>query len=164
MPGLSANQEQLIKELIAKNNKIAAIKVYREATGLGLKEAKDAVEAMERGEPIMDFAPIQFDTPNSALLEEQIKQFLLKRQKIQAVRIYREAHNCGLKDAKDAVDAIEAQMRKEARTSLPSAPTISDDPFAEDAQRNRSFIVLIFAIVVIVIGGMVFLFLTGSGF
>ena len=164
MNNISPQQEAQIRELIDQRRMIDAIKLYREATGVGLKEAKDAVEAMERGEPIMDFAPIQFGTPNSALLEEQIKQFLLKRQKIQAVRIYREAHNCGLKDAKDAVDAIEAQMRKEARTSLPSAPTINDDPFAEDAQRNRSFIVLIFAIVVIVIGGMVFLFLTGSGF
>jgi Ribosomal protein L7/L12 C-terminal domain len=30
--------------------KIAAIKAYREQTGAGLKEAKDAVEAIERGE------------------------------------------------------------------------------------------------------------------
>lgn len=164
MPGLSANQERLIKELIANNNKIAAIKAYREATGFGLKEAKDAVEAMERGESIMDFAPVQFDLQNSALLVEQIKKLLLNRQKIQAVRIYREAHNCGLKDAKDAVDAIEAQMRREAHTGLPSMPAISDDPFAEDTQRNRSFMVLILAIVVMIIGGMIFLFLTSSGF
>lgn len=29
-------------------NKIEAIKVYREATGTGLKEAKDVVDAIER--------------------------------------------------------------------------------------------------------------------
>jgi ribosomal protein L7/L12 len=33
---------------LAAGNKIAAIKLLREATGLGLKEAKDAVERMER--------------------------------------------------------------------------------------------------------------------
>ena len=35
-----------IRALLAQDKKIHAIKVYREHTGLGLKEAKDAVEAM----------------------------------------------------------------------------------------------------------------------
>ena len=39
-----------IKRLTTSGNKIAAIKLYREITGVGLKEAKDAVEAIERGE------------------------------------------------------------------------------------------------------------------
>lgn len=34
------------RDLVAGGNKIEAIKVYREHTGLGLKEAKDAVEAL----------------------------------------------------------------------------------------------------------------------
>ncbi len=40
-----------ITRLLESGNKIAAIKVYREAFGGGLKEAKDAVERIERGEP-----------------------------------------------------------------------------------------------------------------
>jgi ribosomal protein L7/L12 len=44
---LSATQADALNWL-RKGNKIEAIKVYREATGLGLKEAKDAVEALER--------------------------------------------------------------------------------------------------------------------
>jgi large subunit ribosomal protein L7/L12 len=35
-----------VRELKAEGNLIQAIKVYREHTGLGLKEAKDAVEGM----------------------------------------------------------------------------------------------------------------------
>ena len=35
-----------VHALVASGNKIQAIKVYRERTGLGLKEAKDAVEAL----------------------------------------------------------------------------------------------------------------------
>jgi hypothetical protein len=35
-----------IADLIVKHGKIAAIKRYREATGLGLKESKDAVEQL----------------------------------------------------------------------------------------------------------------------
>jgi len=35
-----------VRALTSNGNKIQAIKVYREHTGLGLKEAKDAVEAL----------------------------------------------------------------------------------------------------------------------
>jgi len=35
-----------VRALVAQDNKIQAIKLYRENTGLGLKEAKDAVEAL----------------------------------------------------------------------------------------------------------------------
>jgi ribosomal protein L7/L12 len=40
--------ETAIEHLLRRGNKIEAIKVYREKTGAGLKEAKDAVEAIER--------------------------------------------------------------------------------------------------------------------
>lgn len=36
-----------VRALLRRNLKIEAIKVYREHTGVSLKEAKDAVEAME---------------------------------------------------------------------------------------------------------------------
>lgn len=41
-----------IRGLIDSGNKIGAIKVYRETFGTGLAEAKDAVEAIERGESV----------------------------------------------------------------------------------------------------------------
>ena len=46
-PGI--DQEQ-IRQLVRDGNKIRAIKLYREQTGAGLRDAKDAVEAIERGE------------------------------------------------------------------------------------------------------------------
>ena len=39
-----------IRQLVQDDKKIDAIKLVREQTGVGLKEAKDAVEAIERGE------------------------------------------------------------------------------------------------------------------
>ena len=48
LPEPSALQMAEIRDLLATNNKIEAIKVYREATGAGLKESKDAVELIER--------------------------------------------------------------------------------------------------------------------
>jgi hypothetical protein len=41
-----------IQHLLQGGNKIQAIKVFRETFGVGLKEAKDAVEAIERGESL----------------------------------------------------------------------------------------------------------------
>ncbi len=40
--------EAEVRALLAGGNKIAAIKRVRELTGMGLKEAKDYVEALER--------------------------------------------------------------------------------------------------------------------
>lgn len=58
-----------VAQLLRAGNKIAAIKRYREIYGVGLKEAKDAVEKIERGEPItltqatMENTPGRYDTP-----------------------------------------------------------------------------------------------------
>jgi ribosomal protein L7/L12 len=38
-----------IQDLLAKGNEIQAIKRYRELTGLGLKEAKDAIDQAKPG-------------------------------------------------------------------------------------------------------------------
>ena len=45
-PASTADWMSEVQALVASGNKIQAIKVYRERTGLGLKEAKDAVEAL----------------------------------------------------------------------------------------------------------------------
>jgi len=39
--------EEYVKDLMRQGKKVAAIKAYRTMTGLGLKDSKDAVEAME---------------------------------------------------------------------------------------------------------------------
>jgi ribosomal protein L7/L12 len=157
LSGLSAEQERQIRELISAGNKIAAVKLYRELTSLGLKEAKDAVEAIEHGIPVEIPALAQTGEPDP-FLENQIKRLLAERKKIEAVKIYREAYHCGLKDAKDAVDLIQAGMHNEDYYSVPSAPTISNDPFAEDAQCNRRFSVFVLAFIVLVVAGRSFSF------
>lgn len=52
-----------IQRELQRGNKIVAIKIFRETFGVGLKEAKDAVEAMERGESI-DISGMQIKTAN----------------------------------------------------------------------------------------------------
>ena len=46
----SQELEEQLRMLLAEGQKIEAIKVYRERTGAGLAEAKDAVEALEAGQ------------------------------------------------------------------------------------------------------------------
>lgn len=44
-----ATVDERIRQLLAAGQKIQAIKLYREATGVGLAEAKAAVERHQRG-------------------------------------------------------------------------------------------------------------------
>ena len=46
--GMTHAQLAEIQRELAAGHKITAIKLYREATGMGLAESKNAVEAMER--------------------------------------------------------------------------------------------------------------------
>lgn len=148
MTGLSPEQERQIKELLARDQKIAAIKLYREATGSSLKDAKDAVEAMELGEAINSSDSMQTGS-SDAFLESRIKRLLAERKKIEAVKAYREAYNCGLKEAKDAVDAIEIQMRMGGYSSMLSTSTVSNDPFAEEAMGNRRRLIIFVTLLLI---------------
>ena len=157
MSGISKEQEEQIKELLIKGEKIAAVKLYREITSLGLKEAKDALEAIERGEPVRITVPVQ-DSSLSPTLENEIKHLLANRKKIEAVKLYREAHNCGLKDAKDAVDLIQIQMRKDGFT-----PTISNDPFADEKIGARRRLI-IFMVVFLLIALSAIVFFKQGGF
>ena len=45
--------------------------------------------------------------------EIDIEQFLKGNNVVAAVRLYRDAHNCTLREAKEAVDAIKANMFSE---------------------------------------------------
>jgi ribosomal protein L7/L12 len=90
-------------DLLAKGRKIEAIRRFREATGVGLADAKKAVERLEQGNDLP--APPSDDST----LERDVLAHFDKRGKIAAIRYYREATGAGLKEAKEAVEAIAAQ-------------------------------------------------------
>lgn len=104
-----------VAELIQQNRKIEAIKLYRERMGVGLREARDAVEAIERGiEPnvVFDMRP-----PDEAELDLLLQQ----GRKIEAIKLYRDRTGMGLKEAKDAVDALQMGKR------VPILPVLDTD-------------------------------------
>ncbi len=103
---LDSQVEAEIARLVAAGQKIEAIKRYREATGEGLKEAKDAVEAL---------AAATLLRQNQALVnqtEASISGFIFAGQKIEAIKRYREITGQGLKESKDMVEAMEAELRR----------------------------------------------------
>ena len=97
--------------LMQAGKKIEAIKLYRQETGSGLNEAKDAVEALAAGRPIVRRSGESVEAlgvdPNS--LEGQVLALMQGQKKIWAIKLYREQTGVGLKQAKDAVEALAAK-------------------------------------------------------
>jgi ribosomal protein L7/L12 len=91
---------ETLTTLIRRGQKIEAIKQYRERTRSGLKEAKDAVEALERGESL----PI----PETILttVDQDIVLLVREGKKIAAIKLYREKTGVGLAEAKAAVETL----------------------------------------------------------
>jgi ribosomal protein L7/L12 len=88
--------------LIRQGRKIEAIRVYRAQTGVGLAEAKAAVEAIERvGSP-----PPAREDPAPDDVDADLWELLKKGQKIAAIRLYRQRTGIGLAEAKAAVETI----------------------------------------------------------
>jgi ribosomal protein L7/L12 len=98
-----------VRSLLDQGPKIEAIKVYREATGAGLKEAKDAVENLE----YLGKLPLQ-DFPG---LEAEIKALLEQGQKIAAIKLYRDQTGADLKEARDAVEALSSKYQIGSKAS-----------------------------------------------
>ncbi len=97
---LSANDARAL-ELTCAGKKIEAIKLYRESHGVGLKEAKDAVEALADGRN-----PAAEASPDA---DDDVLELMRSGKKIAAIKIYCGRHDVGLKEAKDAVEALAAQ-------------------------------------------------------
>jgi ribosomal protein L7/L12 len=97
MPGLQPDHVQKLHELIHAKQIIQAIQLYREATGVSLTEAKEAIEEMRLIEVTKPPSGARnYDDP---VLEGKIKSLLNKGKKIDAVKIYRAEYGLGLKEA-----------------------------------------------------------------
>jgi ribosomal protein L7/L12 len=96
-------------EALRKGNLMEAIKLLR-GSGIGLKEAKDAIEAYARGKPA-PHAPTFSAASMGQSLPPDVVDALQKGQKIEAIRLMREQTGLGLKEAKDAVEGYQQLYR-----------------------------------------------------
>jgi ribosomal protein L7/L12 len=110
---MSQGKMEEVERLMKAGQKIKAIKAYREATGAGLKEAKEAVERME-GET-KEASPQESSTQTKPDLVDPVKLQSLIREgrKIEAIKYIRQQRGVGLKEAKEAVDWLEANLNSQ---------------------------------------------------
>lgn len=104
-----------MKQLIQEGNKIGAIKIYREVFGVGLADAKTAVEQMEAGQPVQQVMmsgampvgkmPAHLDMQTIRTLGE-LAVLVRNDKKLEAIKRYRELFGVSLADAKTAVEQI----------------------------------------------------------
>ena len=99
-----------IKAEIVAGNMISATRLYRDATGTGLAEAKQAVELIAAGKP----PPSGAATSLAADAMQEVSALIAAGRRIDAIKVYRKAAGVDLKDAKDAVDALEARINPAA--------------------------------------------------
>jgi ribosomal protein L7/L12 len=106
-PTLTGDVEADARAIMRTGQKIEAIKRVRELTGMGLKEAKDYVDALERGETPM---PPETTPLAGPLAPEEMdyaaRTLTAQGNKIAAIKLVREQTGMGLKEAKDYVDGL----------------------------------------------------------
>lgn len=90
-----------IADLIRQGRKLEAIKLIREETGVGLEEAKNAVDRLGAGA-----APVPDPSLASDALPPEVEALARSGNKIAAIKLLRETTRVGLKEAKDRVDAV----------------------------------------------------------
>jgi ribosomal protein L7/L12 len=108
--GLLADQ---IKALLARGNKIEAIKLARSRTGFPLEAAKDMVETIEKTGGVVAaqaHAPETVDPialiRNAKDLSHDVLQLVKQGKKIDAIQLIRGRTGLGLKEAKEIVDRL----------------------------------------------------------
>jgi len=96
--------EEQIAQLLEQGDKIEAINLYRQRTGAGLAEAKQAIERLQ-----VDVIFAESD------IQEQLLAMLRQGHKIEAIRTYRQRTQSSLADAKAAVEALATKHGIETR-------------------------------------------------
>jgi ribosomal protein L7/L12 len=101
---------QRIGELVAAGQKIEAIKLLREATGLGLADAKNAIDAVGSGTPLPPhlLQQVAARTADAAAAElpADVLAAAAAGDRIRAIKLLREQRGLGLKEAKDLLDRV----------------------------------------------------------
>lgn len=102
-PQAREDLERQVRSLLARGQKLEAIKLYAESTGVRLMEAKDAVEATELG-PGTE-SPVETVSD----IEAELLRLLRSGKKLDAIKLYRHRTGVQLLEAKQAVESLAAR-------------------------------------------------------
>ncbi len=101
-----ADLKQDLTELLSKGDRIGAIRLLREQRGLGLAEAKAAVEAFES----MGHLPPERPAPPA--LPDDVRELVAQGKVIEAIKLLRVKTGLGLAEAKALVDQARGPSKK----------------------------------------------------
>ncbi|MBX6169767.1 MAG: ribosomal protein L7/L12 [Thermobispora bispora] len=104
LPPVSADLQQRVRDLYAENKKVEAVKLVREQTGLGLKEAKGLADALASGQPL----PMPPD-PARPDLASRVRGLKAAGRSEQAVFLVRGETGMSQSEAERFVDAIDVE-------------------------------------------------------
>ena len=111
-------------------SKVLAIKMLREQNGLGLAEAKQLLESADTGADAAD-SPLALNSAIPASAELRIHAAMASGNKLEAVKLLKEATGLGLAEAKERIDeAMQGEpLNLEAALHHPTQPiTASSAP------------------------------------
>ena len=98
-----AGVAQQVRSLLDQGQKIAAVKLYKDQIGVGLAEAKQAVESMQAGTGPPSTSEIGGD------LESELLRLLGRGDKLESVKLYKDQRDVSLLEAKQAVESLAAR-------------------------------------------------------
>ena len=98
--------ENQIKPLLLQDRKIQAIRLVMQQTEMGLRQAKDHVEGLQR-ELFPRYANMSTvpDEPHTSMIE-QARQLITQGRKIEAIQLLHHGTEMTLKEAKDYIDRL----------------------------------------------------------
>ena len=103
----SALADSVVQAALDRGNKIEAIKRVRQLTGLGLKEAKDLVEAYQRNP---DSVVEKKKRPVNDLSADGVRDLIEEGKLDEAVDLYRRFAGVDQYTAQDAVEKLRKEM------------------------------------------------------
>ncbi len=108
-PQVSIPQEvnEHVKTLLQANRTIEAIKIVREATGLGLKEAKDYLDSLNTSKDTLWKDEFRDE------LQQSVEELIIQGKTIDAIKLVRQKTGLGLKEANGYVNQIKRSIRQE---------------------------------------------------
>ena len=114
---LTQAQKEELRDLIASGRMIAAVKRYREITGVGLQEALHAVTQLGEAGGGETASGVSAKPDPKAMRQAEAEALAAIREGnvMEAIKRYRRHTKVGLKESKEAVDALTISHRSDGR-------------------------------------------------
>lgn len=153
MINVSPEAKQKALLFLSKNQKLAAVKVIKDLSGCGLKEAKDYVDGLA--------GVVQQPVTKIADLDAELLIILNQGNKLKAIKHYKDATGLGLAESKDYVEKL-MQFKVSGTMAQQSRDTDIKNIIAENARNNQNplgnFLIKLFIIILVAAALTYFMF------